>query len=102
MSDVTFRDFAGAMMQNDSERAADVLGELLGLDGPGARTAADHFQQQMSEHGQAFMMKAMGLRAAVTGGDDSQLHALLGECFGLSGEAAATAVNVLRARYPGQ
>lgn len=99
MAQLTFRDFAGAIMEANSARAAEVLGELLGLDASAATAAASHFQKNMTGN-PAFMGKAMGLRAAVTGGSDSDIRALLGECFGLSGAAAETAVLTLRKQYP--
>jgi hypothetical protein len=46
------------------------------------------------------MQKAMGLRAAVTGGNDADVGALLGDCFGLRGAAVPSAVSVLRKQYP--
>src|SRR5262245_33432094 len=100
MAEVTFRDFAGAVMQKDTAAAGRVLKELLNLDDDAATGAAQHFDQQMVQQGQAFMMKAMGLRTAVTGGSDDEIRALLGDCFGLSGDTAATALAALRARYP--
>jgi hypothetical protein len=100
MAEVTFRDFAAAVMQKDQARAAEVLTELLGVDTTRATAAASHFAAQMSTQGQPFMMKAMGLRAAVTSGSDDEIGALLRECFGLDGETTATAVTALRRRYP--
>lgn len=100
MPELTFRDFAGAIMQNDRVRAAEILQELLGLAPAQATGAADHFAQQMAAQGQGFMMKSMGLRTALTSGTDDQIGALLGECFGLDGATTATAVAALRQRYP--
>ena len=99
MAQLTFRDFAGAIMENNSKRAAEVLEQLLGLDAPLATAAASHFQSRMAAD-PAFMGKAMGLRAAVTGGSDSDIGALLGECFGLHGAATQSAVAALRKQYP--
>jgi hypothetical protein len=99
MAEVTFRDFAGAVMGNDTARAAEVLQELLGLDGASAAAAAGHFQRSMTAD-PAFMSKAMGLRAAVTGGTDAEIAALLADCFGLGPSAAPSAVTALRAKYP--
>lgn len=99
MTQLTFRDFAGAVMENNSTRAAEVLQQLLGLDAPLATAAASHFQSRMAAD-PAFMGKAMGLRTAVTGGSDSDIGALLSECFGLSGAATQTAVAALRKQYP--
>jgi len=99
MAELTFRDFAGAIMGGDSARAAEVLGELLGLDGAAATAAAAHFQKSMTGD-PAFMGKAMGLRAAVTGGSDQDIAALLGDCFGIDGDAVPAAVTTLRKKYP--
>jgi hypothetical protein len=99
MADVTFRDFAGAVMGNDVDKAASVLAELLGLDDARARAAAAHFQTQMKQSPD-FMMKAMGLRTAVTSGSDDAIRSLLGDCFGLEGDDVTTAVDALRRRYP--
>lgn len=100
MAEVTFRDFAGAVMRKDTAAAARVLEELLRLDAASATAAATHFDGQMAQAGPAFMMKAMGLRTAVTSGTDGEMRALLGECFGLEGEPATRAVEALRERYP--
>src|SRR4051794_4833501 len=99
MAELTFRDFAGAIMGGNTERAAEVLEELLGLDKPAATGAAAHFLKSMAAD-PAFMGKAMGLRAAVTGGTDQDVGALLGDCFGLQGDAVAPAVAALRQKYP--
>jgi hypothetical protein len=99
MGQLTFRDFAGAIMGGDTERAGEVLRELLGLEAEAARAAASHFQTTMAAD-PAFMGKAMGLRAAVTGGTDEDIRVLLGDCFGLEGSAAHDAVTVLRKHYP--
>jgi hypothetical protein len=99
MAQVTFRDFAGAIMGGDTARAAEVLEVLLGLDGAAATAAAKHFQGAMAADPN-FMMKAMGLRTAVTGGTDDDIAALLGDCFGLTGGAVTSAVATLRKTYP--
>ena len=99
MAQLTFRDFAGAVMGGDTARAAEVLGVLLGLDGAAATAAATHFQTSMTAD-PAFMQKAMGLRSAVTGGSDDDIAGLLGDCFGLGGEAVPAAVATLRKQYP--
>ncbi len=99
MAQLTFRDFAGAIMGGDTTRAAEVLGVLLGLEGAAATAAATHFQASMTAD-PAFMQKAMGLRAAVTGGTDAEIAALLGDCFGLTGAAVPAAVAALRTQYP--
>jgi hypothetical protein len=99
MAQLTFRDFAGAVMEGNSERAAEVLQQLLGLDASAAAAAASHFQSGMAGD-PAFMGKAMGLRTAVTGGSDSDIAKLLAECFGLKGPATESAVLALRKQYP--
>lgn len=95
----TFRDFAGAVLSNDMAKASATLSALLNLDAPAARAATEHFQLQMST-GPAFMMKAMGMREVVQGGDQDKLRALLSELFGLSKDAQETALAAIRARYP--
>lgn len=99
MAQLTFRDFAGAVMGGDTARAAEVLAALLGLDSAAATASATHFQASMAAD-PAFMSKAMGLRAAVTGGSDQEIGALLGDCFGLTGVAVPSAVATLRKQYP--
>lgn len=98
MSDVTFRDFAGAIMKQDAASAQQVLSTLLGLDDGASAAATEHFRSRMADP--AFMPKAMGLRTAVTTGSDDEIAALLGDCFGLAGQAQADAVAALRVRYP--
>ncbi|HSO37434.1 MAG TPA: hypothetical protein VLT33_33140 [Labilithrix sp.] len=99
MAEVTFRDFAGAIMGNDTARAGEVLQQLLGVDADAGAAAAAHFQKSMAAD-PSFMGKAMGLRAAVTGGSDQDIGALLGDCFGLTGPAVPSAVATLRKQYP--
>ena len=99
MAETTFRDFAAAIMGNDSARAAEVLSELLGLDAAAGESAAAHFQSGMKAD-PSFMMKAMGLRTAVTSGTDAELATLLKDCFDLSPSSIPTAVATLRTRYP--
>lgn len=99
MEQLTFRDFAGAVMGGDAKRAAEVLERLLSLDQTAATGAVAHFQKSMTED-PAFMGKAMGLRTAVTGGSDAEISALLGDCFGLNGAARDGAVAALRKLYP--
>ena len=98
MSDVTFRDFAGAVMRGDSAAASAVLEALLGLAPEPAAAATAHFRSRMTDP--AFMPKAMGLRTAVTSGSDAEIAALLEDCFGLDAEAGGTALATLRTRYP--
>jgi hypothetical protein len=99
MPEVTFRDFAAAAMQNDLPAAAKVLETLLALDEKKAGAAAAHFQQQMTGQGPPFMMKAMGLRTAVTSGRDEEMRPLLMDCFGLAGDDLENALAELRRRY---
>ncbi len=99
MAEVTFRDFAGAVMQKDQTAAGRVLEQLLALPPERAAAAAGHFDERMRAD-PAFMMKAMGLRTAVTSGGDGEIRALLGDCFGLAGADADAAVAELRRRYP--
>jgi hypothetical protein len=96
--DVTFRDFAGAVMRGDGAAAAAVLETLLGLAPDQAAAATDHFRGRMTDP--AFLPKAMGLRGAVTTGTDAEIAALLGDCFGLDGAQRDAAVAALRTRYP--
>lgn len=98
MADVTFRDFAFAAMQKQTEAASTHLQALLGLSPQAARAATETFQQRASDP--AFMPKAMALRSAVESGTDEQIAAVLGECFGLDDAQRAAAVEVLRVRYP--
>ncbi len=98
MADLTFRDFAGAVMQGDAARAQEVLATLLELSPEVAATATAHFRSRMTDP--AFLPKAMGLRTAVTTGSDDEIAALLGDCFGLAGEPRTHAVAAVRRRYP--
>jgi len=100
-NEVTFRDFAAAAMSGKSDEAARALGELLALSAEAAAAATAHFQDQAKTVGQPFLMKAMGLRGAVTAPEDAPARALLGECFGLDGEELDGAVAAVRARYGG-
>ncbi len=98
MADITFRDFAGAVMQGNRTAAVGILEQLLGLGSDDAGRATDHFTQQMKDA--AFLPKAMSLRAAVTNGSDEDISSLLGDCFGLAADQRTTAVAALRKRYP--
>ena len=98
MAELTFRDFAGAVMQGDATKAATVLQELLALSPDVATAATTHFRGRMADP--AFMPKAMGLRTAVQSGSDDEIGALLGDCFALDAAAQAAAVAALRTRYP--
>jgi hypothetical protein len=97
MAELTFRDFAGAVMRGDAGAATSVLQTLLGLPADAAQRATEHFRARMSDP--SFMPKAMGLRAALTSGSDDDITSLLGDCFGLPPPQRATALAALRARY---
>ena len=94
----TFRDFAMASMEGDGAAAVPLLATLLGVDEATARTSTDHFRAQMTT-GQAFMMKAMGMRTVVESKDEAALVTLIEECFALSPDAAKRAAAVVLARY---
>jgi hypothetical protein len=96
MADVSFRDFAGAIMQGNVDAAGGVLQQLLGLPAEDARAAAAHFHAQSTAQGPAFMGKAMGLRAATMSGAEDEIGALLRDCFGLAGAPLATAIATLK------
>jgi hypothetical protein len=98
VADVTFRDFAGAVMQGNLTAAATVLETLLELPADQATRATEHFRSRMADP--AFMPKAMSLRTAVSAGTEEQIGALLGDCFGLEGDARSNAVAAIRRRYP--
>ena len=98
MAELTFRDFAMAVMQGNAEQASTMLETLLGLPSPQARTAAEHFRSRAADP--AFLPKAMSLRTAVTSGSDAEIGDLLVDCFGLDADARATAVTAIHARYP--
>ena len=86
-------------MEGNAQRAAEVLEQLLALEPTASAAAVAHFQKCMSDD-PAFMGKAMGLRAAVTGGSDADIGSLLGDCFGLTGAVKESAVAALRKQYP--
>lgn len=94
----TFRAFAMAAMEGDGASAVPLLATLLGVDEAAARAATDHFRAQMAT-GQAFMMKAMGMRTVVESKDEAALATLIQECFALSADAAKTAAGVVMSRY---
>jgi len=98
MPDVTFRDFAGALMANDDAKCASVLSTLLGVDEPTAQAAAAHFKSEMQKD-QSFMMKAMGMRTVVEGKDEAGAARLIGEVFGFDDAASADAAKTLMAHY---
>jgi hypothetical protein len=99
MSELTFRDFAAAIMRGDPTAASSVLEPLLGLPAQSSTAATTHFRARMAEP--SFMPKAMGLRSALVSGNDDEIKALLSDCFGLDAEAQAMALTTLRQRYPG-
>jgi hypothetical protein len=98
MADLTFRDFAGALMQGDRPGATTMLEQLLGLATPDATKATDYFGDRLKDP--TFMVKAMGLRTAVTSGSDADISNILGECFGLDEAQRPAAVAAVRKRYP--
>lgn len=95
---VTFRDFAGALMGGDTANAASVLETLLGVDRATAERATAYFGEQMTAS-PAFVQKAMGMRQVVENRDEAALATLLVECFGLATETAASAAATVMARY---
>jgi hypothetical protein len=98
MADVTFRDFAAAIMRGDTTAAAAALQPLLGLGADDAARAAEYFAAQSATGGPAFMGKAMGLRTALASGSEAEIGALLRDCFGLADAPLSTALAALRAR----
>lgn len=98
MADLTFRDFAAAIMRGDGPGAAAVLESLLALAPAPALAATEHFRANMANP--SFMPKAMGLRTAVSSGSDAEIDALLTDCFGLDADARSGALAALRQRYP--
>jgi hypothetical protein len=98
MADVSFRDFAAALMQGKQADAAALLARLLGLAAPDAAAATAHFSGRMKDP--AFMTKAMSLRTAVTSGSDDDIDRLLADCFGLDAAHRPAAIAALRKRYP--
>src|SRR5262245_28307405 len=95
---VSFRDFAGAIMQGDGATASCHLVTLLEVPAATADAAAKHFQQAMAQ-GPDFMMKAMGLRTAVTDPDLAKTTGLLVDCFGLDGAQAEQSAQALKRRF---
>jgi hypothetical protein len=100
MSDVTFRDFAGAVMSNDMPRATQALETLLGLPSDQAEVATQHFRGRATSGDPTFLPKAMQLRNAVTSGTDEEIFAILVDCFGLAPEQRASVITAVRSRYP--
>jgi hypothetical protein len=98
MSEVTFREFAGALMQGNRAGAASMLEQLLGLPPEEAVKATDFFGERTKDP--VFLTKAMGLRNAVQTGTDEDIANVLAECFGLDQAQRAHAVAVVRNRYP--
>lgn len=98
MPDVTFRDFAGALMAQDDAAAGRVLQTLLGVDEAAAAAGTTYFKEQMQKSPD-FMMKAMGMRQAVESRDAGQLETLLVECFGYAPSSAAASAKNLLAHY---
>jgi|MudIll2142460700_1097286.scaffolds.fasta_scaffold08740_2 hypothetical protein len=100
MADVTFRDFAGAVMSADTARATQTLETLLGLPTDQAQQATEHFRTRATSGDPSFLPKAMQLRTAVTSGSDDEIFAILVECFGLATNQRASVIAALRKRYP--
>lgn len=98
MPEVTFRDFAMAVMQNQIATAVGQLETLLGLSTAEAQAATTHFQERAKDP--AFLPKAMSLRTAVTSGTDAEIGDILVECFGLGAAQRDAAVATVRTRYP--
>ncbi len=98
MPEVTFREFAMSVMQNQLPAAAGQLQTLLGLPPDQAETATGFFKAQMTDP--TFMTKAMSLRTAVTSGTDAEIGDILGQCFGLDGAQRTTALATVRTHYP--
>ena len=98
MADVTFRDFAGAMMQGRHADAAKLLEDLLALSPADAVKATASFGEKLKDPGQ--MPKAMGMRAAVERGTDDDIATMLGEVFDLDEANRPGAVAAIRRRYP--
>jgi hypothetical protein len=96
--EVTFRDFAGALMSGDQPGAARVLSLLLGLDSATATTAAERFRQGLADD-PVFMQRAMGMRQVVEARDEPALSRLIEECFGLERDDAARSAATVLARY---
>jgi hypothetical protein len=95
MAELTFRDFAAAIMKNDVPAAGGVLQSLLGLDAGTASTAAQYFAAQSAAQGPAFMGQAMQLRTTVASGNQEETEAVLKACFGLTGETVTKAAGHL-------
>ena len=98
MSDITFRDFAGALMGEDHALAAKHLQALLGVDAETAARGTEHFVTQMKASPE-FMMKAMSMRTVVEAGDRAALAVLLADCFALDADTVAKATDVVLGRY---
>ncbi|MEM1029125.1 MAG: hypothetical protein AAGN82_02190 [Myxococcota bacterium] len=98
MPDVTFRDFAGALMAQDDAKAGSVLETLMGVDAATAAAGVSFFQAEMKKSPD-FMMKSMEMRGAVEQRDEAKLTELIAACFGYGPEAAAEAATTLLAHY---
>jgi hypothetical protein len=94
----TFRDFAGAVMEGNLERASGLLELLLALDAEAARAAAARFQAQMAAGGD-FMMKAMGMRTVVESGSEDELTQLIVDLFGLDETQARASAGAVIVRF---
>jgi hypothetical protein len=98
MSEITFRDFAGALMGKDHDQAALHLQALLGVDAETAKNGTQFFVAQMQASPE-FMMKAMGMRTVVESKDRAGLVTLLGECFDLDAETVEKSADAVLKRY---
>lgn len=98
MAEVTFREFAGALMQGNRAGATSMLEQLLGLPPDEAAKATDFFGDRTKDP--VFLTKAMGLRNAVQSGTDEDIGNVLAECFGLDEAQRTRAVATVRNRYP--
>jgi hypothetical protein len=98
MPEVTFREYAMAVMQNQLPTAVAQLQTLLGLSEDHATAATTFFKQRVGDP--TFMPKAMSLRQAVTSGSDAEIGDILVECFGLDASQRTTAVATVRVHYP--
>jgi len=98
MPDVTFRDFAGALMAQDDAAAGRVLQTLLGVDEAAAAAGTSFFKEQMQKSPD-FMMKSMGMRQAVESRDEGQLAILIEECFDFEATTSTASAKNLLSHY---
>jgi hypothetical protein len=96
--ELTFRDFASAVMGNTEQKAAEILAQLIQIDAQQSVAATTFFKNKLTSD-PAFMMKAMGLRQAVTEGSSEQIQALLHDLFDLPESLSATAAAHLKKKH---